>query len=104
MGQIKNIKLHIVTDIKVTTRSRKPSKWVPNSIPLLSLLCICESLVEKSVPHRHWPLKSVPLACRPKKLVTTLQNRQAKIDVVPSAASLIIKALKEPPRDRKKVK
>ena len=29
---------------------------------------------------------------------------QAKIDVVPSAASLIIKALKEPPRDRKKVK
>merc|ERR1712221_1190 len=34
----------------------------------------------------------------------TIQNRQAKIDVVPSAASLIIKALKEPPRDRKKVK
>ena len=34
----------------------------------------------------------------------TIQNRQANIDVVPSAASLIIKALKEPPRDRKKVK
>ena len=34
----------------------------------------------------------------------TIQNRQAKIDVVPSAASLIIKELKEPPRDRKKVK
>ncbi|GAU90145.1 hypothetical protein RvY_02609 [Ramazzottius varieornatus] len=34
----------------------------------------------------------------------TIQNRVAKIDVVPSAASLIIKALKEPPRDRKKVK
>jgi large subunit ribosomal protein L12e len=34
----------------------------------------------------------------------TIQNRQAAIDVVPSAASLIIKALKEPPRDRKKVK
>ncbi|RWS12918.1 60S ribosomal protein L12-like protein [Dinothrombium tinctorium] len=34
----------------------------------------------------------------------TIQNRQATIDVVPSAASLIIKALKEPPRDRKKVK
>jgi large subunit ribosomal protein L12e len=34
----------------------------------------------------------------------TIQNRQAVIDVVPSAASLIIKALKEPPRDRKKVK
>lgn len=34
----------------------------------------------------------------------TIQNRQAKIDVVPSAASLVIKALKEPPRDRKKQK
>lgn len=33
-----------------------------------------------------------------------VQNRQAKIEVVPSAAALIIKALKEPPRDRKKVK
>ena len=34
----------------------------------------------------------------------TIQNRIAKIDVVPSAAALIIKELKEPPRDRKKVK
>ncbi|KAJ6643585.1 60S ribosomal protein L12 [Pseudolycoriella hygida] len=34
----------------------------------------------------------------------TIQNRQAAISVVPSAASLIIKALKEAPRDRKKVK
>merc|ERR1712147_219320 len=33
-----------------------------------------------------------------------VQNRQAKVEVVPSAASLIIKSLKEPPRDRKKVK
>ena len=33
-----------------------------------------------------------------------IQNRQAQIEVVPSAASLIIKALKEPVRDRKKVK
>nr|CAJ17264.1 ribosomal protein L12e [Biphyllus lunatus] len=33
-----------------------------------------------------------------------IQNRQAAISVVPSAASLIIKALKEPPRDRKKQK
>lgn len=34
----------------------------------------------------------------------TIQNRQAAISVVPSAASLLIKALKEPPRDRKKQK
>lgn len=33
-----------------------------------------------------------------------VQNRQARVEVVPSAASLIIKALKEPPRDRKKTK
>lgn len=34
----------------------------------------------------------------------TIQNRQATITVVPSAASLVIKALKEPPRDRKRQK
>lgn len=34
----------------------------------------------------------------------TIQNRQAQIEVVPSASALIIKALKEPPRDRKKQK
>lgn len=34
----------------------------------------------------------------------TIQNRQAKIDVLPSASSLVVKALKEPPRDKKKVK
>eukprot|EP00493_Phyllostaurus_siculus_P008044 UN08138 len=33
-----------------------------------------------------------------------VQNRQAQCSVVPSATALIIKALKEPPRDRKKVK
>ncbi|XP_071549531.1 large ribosomal subunit protein uL11-like [Panulirus ornatus] len=34
----------------------------------------------------------------------TIQNRQAQVEVVPSAAALLIRALKEPPRDRKKVK
>lgn len=34
----------------------------------------------------------------------TIQNRQAQVSVVPSAAALVIKALNEPPRDRKKVK
>merc|ERR1739838_343305 len=33
-----------------------------------------------------------------------VQNRQATISVCPSAAAMIIKALKEPHRDRKKVK
>merc|ERR1712157_545998 len=34
----------------------------------------------------------------------TIQNRQAKVDIEPNASSLLIKELKEPARDRKKVK
>lgn len=34
----------------------------------------------------------------------SVQNRQASVEVTPSAASMVIRALKEPPRDRKKVK
>lgn len=34
----------------------------------------------------------------------SVQNRQATVEVTPSAASMVIRALKEPPRDRKKVK
>ena len=37
-------------------------------------------------------------------VMLTVQNRQAAVSVCPSAAALIIKALKEPHRDRKKVK
>ncbi|KAI8585659.1 60S ribosomal protein L12 [Geranomyces variabilis] len=33
-----------------------------------------------------------------------IQNRQAAVEVLPSASSLVIQALKEPPRDRKKEK
>merc|ERR1711963_945485 len=34
----------------------------------------------------------------------TIQNRQATVSLVPSASSMVLKALKEPVRDRKKVK
>ncbi|OMJ24719.1 60S ribosomal protein L12 [Smittium culicis] len=34
----------------------------------------------------------------------TVQNRQATVDIVPSASALVVKALKEPLRDRKKEK
>nr|ABX44814.1 putative 60S ribosomal protein RPL12 [Flustra foliacea] len=43
--------------------------------------------------------KGLKITCK-----LTIQNRQATVSVVPSASALIIKALKEPPRDRKKVK
>eukprot|EP00494_Astrolonche_serrata_P002895 UN02901 len=33
-----------------------------------------------------------------------IQNRQATVSVLPSASALVIKALKEPERDKKKVK
>eukprot|EP00834_Sanchytrium_tribonematis_P006554 NODE_493_length_6829_cov_0.943248.p3 type:complete len:166 gc:universal NODE_493_length_6829_cov_0.943248:6097-5600(-) len=33
-----------------------------------------------------------------------IQNRQAQVSVLPSASSLVIKALNEPPRDKKKEK
>lgn len=33
-----------------------------------------------------------------------VQNRNATVEVVPSASALVIQALKEPPRDRKKTK
>mmetsp|Transcript_26042 Transcript_26042/g.51956 ORF Transcript_26042/g.51956 Transcript_26042/m.51956 type:complete len:166 (-) Transcript_26042:52-549(-) len=34
----------------------------------------------------------------------TIQNRQATVSVIPSASSLLVRELKEPPRDRKKEK
>jgi hypothetical protein len=37
-------------------------------------------------------------------VLLTCKNRVAEVSVVPSASTLILKALKEPPRDRKKVK
>ena len=37
-------------------------------------------------------------------MLLTVQNRQATIDVQPSTSTMIIKALKELPRDRKKEK
>ncbi|KAH0473672.1 MAG: uncharacterized protein KVP18_001687 [Porospora cf. gigantea A] len=33
-----------------------------------------------------------------------VQNRQATVGVIPTSTALVLKALKEPPRDRKKVK
>lgn len=34
----------------------------------------------------------------------TIINRQATVELVPTASALVVKALNEPPRDRKKVK
>eukprot|EP00746_Dinoflagellata_sp_MGD_P160265 gnl/MRDRNA2_/MRDRNA2_86898_c0_seq1.p1 gnl/MRDRNA2_/MRDRNA2_86898_c0~~gnl/MRDRNA2_/MRDRNA2_86898_c0_seq1.p1 ORF type:complete len:163 (-),score=19.68 gnl/MRDRNA2_/MRDRNA2_86898_c0_seq1:308-796(-) len=50
-----------------------------------------------SQTQKDWKGLRVPI-----KLI--VQNRQAQVEVVPAASSLIIKALKEPPTDRKKNK
>ena len=95
-----------------------PPKFDPTEIKIVYLRCVGGEIGATSALAP----KVGPLGLSPKKVgediakatgdwkglkVTcklTIQNRQAKIDVVPSAASLIIKELKEPPRDRKKVK
>ena len=95
-----------------------PPKFDPNEIKIVYLRCVGGEVGATSALAP----KVGPLGLSPKKVgddiakatqdwkglkVTcklTIQNRIAKIDVVPSAASLLIKELKEPPRDRKKVK
>ena len=95
--------------------------------PLLSLICTIPSVCTHShtpthshtTPHTHARTHCIQ---SPKKVgediaksttdwkglrirvQLTVQNRQAKIEVIPTASALVIKALKEPPRDRKKVK
>ena len=95
-----------------------PPKFDPNEIKIVCLRAVGGEVAATS----SLAPKVGPLGLSPKKIgediakatsewkglkITvklTIQNRQAKVSVVPSAAALIIKALKEPPRDRKKVK
>ncbi len=95
-----------------------PPKFDPNEIKIVNLRCIGGEVGATS----SLAPKIGPLGLSPKKVgddiakatgdwkglkITvqlTVQNRQAQIAVVPSAAALVIRALKEPPRDRKKQK
>ena len=98
--------------------STMPPKFDPNEIKVVYLRCTSGEVGATSALAP----KIGPLGLSPKKVgddiakatgdwkglrITvklTIQNRQAQIEVVPSASALIIKALKEPPRDRKKQK
>merc|ERR1712107_573509 len=102
----------------LTHQFNMPPNFDPNEIKIVILKAVGGEVAATSALAP----KVGPLGLSPKKIgddiakvtqdrkglrVTvklTIQNRQAKVDVVPSAAALIIKALKEPPRDRKKVK
>ncbi|XP_011561160.2 60S ribosomal protein L12 [Plutella xylostella] len=95
-----------------------PPKFDPNEVKIVYLRCVGGEVGATS----SLAPKIGPLGLSPKKVgddiakatgdwkglkITvqlTIQNRQATISVCPSAASLVIKALKEPPRDRKKQK
>ncbi|KAB0354548.1 hypothetical protein FD755_023086 [Muntiacus reevesi] len=78
-----------------------PPKFDPNEIKVVYLRCTGGEVGATSALAS----KIGPLGLSPKKVVKlTIQNRQAQIEVVPSASALIIKALKEPPRDREKQK
>ncbi|ELK32940.1 60S ribosomal protein L12 [Myotis davidii] len=95
-----------------------PPKFDPNEIKVVYLRCTGGEVGATSALAP----KIGPLGLSPKKVgddiakatgdwkglrITvklTIQNRQAQIEVVPSASALIIKALKDPPRDRKKQK
>ncbi|XP_055147290.1 large ribosomal subunit protein uL11-like, partial [Symphalangus syndactylus] len=98
--------------------STMPPKFDPSEIKVVYLRCTGGEVGATSA----LAAKIGPLGLSPKKVgddiakakgdwkglrITvklTIQNRQAQIEVVPSASALIIKALKEPPRDRKKQK
>ncbi|KAK2101527.1 60S ribosomal protein L12 [Saguinus oedipus] len=95
-----------------------PPKFNPNEIKVVYLRCTRGELGATSVLAP----KIRPLGLSPKKVgediakatgdwkdlrITvklTIQNRQAQIEVVLPSSALIIKVLKEPPRDRKKQK
>merc|ERR1712048_1063938 len=98
--------------------ARMPPKFDPDQVHTLFLRVVGGEVPGGAVLAP----KCGPLGLAPKKLgddimkgtkdwkglkVTvklTVQNRKAQVDVQPSASALLIKALKEPVRDRKKVK
>merc|ERR1711881_210917 len=107
---------------KLAPSSKNHTKMPPKFDPT-TITTVCLRTVGGEVaPTASLAPKVGPLGLSPKKIgddiakntkdwkglkVTvklTIQNRQATVSVVPSASSLIIKALKEPIRDRKKVK
>ncbi|XP_036611412.1 60S ribosomal protein L12-like [Trichosurus vulpecula] len=126
-----NASINLITYVSVTGKctSKRPGqattfvaaippKFDPNEIKVVFLRCTGGEVGATSALAP----KIGPLGLSPKKVgddiakatgdwkglrITvnlTIQNRQAQIEVVPSASALIIKALKEPPRDRKKQK
>uniref|UniRef100_A0A8C9M581 Large ribosomal subunit protein uL11 n=1 Tax=Panthera tigris altaica TaxID=74533 RepID=A0A8C9M581_PANTA len=93
---------------------RLPPKFDPKEIKVLYLRCTganvgATSALAPKIGPRGLSPKKVAKATDDRKglritLKLTVQNRQAPVKVAPSASALVIKALKEPLRDRKKQK
>merc|ERR1711959_516889 len=81
---------------------RVPGGEVP-PVPALAPKVGLHKLSPKSVGEdlckatKEW--KGMRVTCK-----LLVQNRKVTVEVIPSATAMLIKALKEPPRDRKKVK
>merc|ERR1719426_285001 len=86
----------------ITIIVRVPGGEVP-PVPALAPKVGPHKLSPKSVGEdlckatKDW--KGMKVTCK-----LLVQNRKVTVEVVPSATALLIKALKEPPRDRKKEK
>ena len=72
---------------------------VASLAPKLGPLGLAPKKIGEDIAKQTGDWKSLRVRCK-----LLVKNRQATISVAPSAAQYIIKALKEPPRDRKKVK
>merc|ERR1739847_32563 len=118
MGLISRVSSRTYRNSVDKNPSNMPPKFDPTAITVVCLRAVGGEVA----PTASLAPKVGPLGLSPKKIgddiakntkewkglkVTvklTIQNRQAQVSIVPSASSLIIKALKEPIRDRKKVK
>jgi large subunit ribosomal protein L12e len=95
-----------------------PPKFDPNEVTIITLRCVGgEAAGASSLAPKVGPLglaakkiaDDIAAATKAYKglrctIKLTVKNRQATIEVVPSASLLIIKGLNEPERDRKKEK
>merc|ERR1712212_1032370 len=93
MGQIKNIKLHIVTDIKGSTLSPEKQRWpcltAPRtSPPLRELHLVLHSnhkpLCDRhSLPPLHWS-NNLPFTRPPQVVISKLPPSSSVLELLPS--------------------
>ena len=88
-------------EVKVVTLRQYAGEAAPSSVlaPKIGPLGMSPKKVGDDIIKGTGAWKGIRVTVR-----LTIQNRQAKVSVEPNATSLIIKALKEPMRDRKKTK